>query len=325
MKLTRKKIRGLVVEELRLRAEADTQEMEAVDLSKTLELSPVEFAQELKRQQEVENYSEADMLNMWRQWSAAKRKKAEEDIPDLPASAVAPMSEPRGRAITATQSLYPDADSDEELARLQGDPEAAERAHTPTSPPRGGATMASAGAVGAPGGAGDGGGRKYQESERLFRHFFGDYDETTLNAMMTGPENETLKDIILQLYGWQLPRYRRTHSEPGTDVIKIAQEFEKEGKNIDGREDEFIERLQAYQYKTGKTEFEKVRMPPEQEAEDWAIKKLTTQKNLPPRDTVRAELIPKYIEYVKSKHPEEYKQLYDLALHNFEKFREEKS
>jgi len=324
MKLTRQKIRTLVVEELRLRSEADTQEMEAVDLSKTLELSPVEFAQELKRQQEVENYSEADMLNMWRQWSAAKRKKAEEDTPDLPSSAVAPVSEPRGQAITATQSLYPDADSDEELARLRLDPDAAQRAHTPASPPGGGTTMASAGAVGAPGGAGGaGGGRKYQESERLFRHFFGDYDETTLNAMMTGPENETLKDIILQLYGWQLPRYRRTHDEPGTDAIKIAQEFEKEGKDIDGHEDEFIERLQDYQYKTGKTEFEKVRMTPAEEAEDWAIKKLTTQKKMPPRGTVRPELIPKYVEYVKSKHPEEYKELYDLALSNFEKFREE--
>ena len=36
MKLTRQKIRALVVEELRLRTEADTQEMEPVDLSKTL-------------------------------------------------------------------------------------------------------------------------------------------------------------------------------------------------------------------------------------------------------------------------------------------------
>lgn len=324
MKLTRQKIRALVVEELRLRTEADTQEMEPVDLSKTLRLSPEEFAQELQRQQEIENYSEADMLNMWRQWSAAKRKQGEEDIPELPSSAVAPVSVPRGQSITATQSLYPDAESDEELARLQSDPDAALRARSPVSPPGGGATMASASPAGAPAGGGSaGGGRKYQESERLFRHFFGDYDDTTLNAMMAGPENETLKDIILQLYGWQLPRYRRTHNEPGTDVIKIAQEFEQEGKNIDGHEDEFIERLQAYQFKTGKAEFEKSRETPAQEAERWAIKKLTTQKNMPPPDTVRVSLIPKYIEYVKSKHPEEYQELYDVALQNFEKWREE--
>jgi len=324
MKLTRQKIRELVSEQVRLRTEADTQSMSPVELSKTMELSPVEFAQELKRQQDLENYSEADMLNMWRQWSAAKRKKGEEEIPELPSSASGPVNEPPGKAITATQSLYPDLESDEEIASLRQDPEAAERAAAPLTPPGSGTTMSSATPAGSRPAPGPGqGGRKFQESERLFRHFFGEYDEATLRAMMSGPENETLKDIILQLYGWQLPGHRRYHDEPGTDAIKIAQEFEKEGKDIDGHEDEFIERLQDYQYKTGKTEFEKVRMTPAEEAEDWAIKKLTTQKKMPPRDTVRPELIPKYIEYVKSKHPEEYKELYDLALSNFEKFREE--
>ncbi len=91
MKLTRQKIRELVSEQVRLRTEADTQSMSPVELSKTMELSPVEFAQELKRQQDLENYSEADMLNMWRQWSAAKRKKGEEEIPELPSSASGPL------------------------------------------------------------------------------------------------------------------------------------------------------------------------------------------------------------------------------------------
>ena len=326
MKLTRKKIKELVSEQVRLRVEADTQIMSPVKLAKTLELSPVEFAQELKREQELENYSEADMLNMWRQWSAAKRKKGEEEIPELPSTAVAPVSEPRGQAVTATQSMYPDLESDEEIASLRSDPGAAQRPVAPATPGSSGTTMASAAPAGpVPGAAGRGEGRKFQESERLFRHFFGEYDESALRAMMSGPENETLKEIILQLYGWQLPGHRRYYDGPGTDAIKIAQEFEAEGKQIDGHEDEFIERLQSYQYKSGKAEFEKIRMTPEQEAEDWAIKKLTTQKNLPPRDTVRAELIPQYIEYVKSKHPEEYKELYDLALHNFEKFREEEN
>ena len=324
MKLTRKTIRKLVAEQVRLRAEADTQIMSPVELSKTLELSPVEFAQELQRQQELENYSEADMLNMWRQWSAAKRKKGEEEISDLPSSAATPVSEPRAPSVTATQSMYPDLESDEEIASLRQDPEAAERAQSPVTPAGSGTTMATTTPASSTSAPGPGqGGRKFQESERLFRHFFGDYDEATLRAMMSGPENETLKDIILQLYGWQLPGHRRYYDEPGTDAIKIAQEFEKEGKDIDGHEDEFIERLQTYQFKTGKAEFEKTRMTPAEEAEDWAIKKLTTQKKLPGRDSVRAELIPKYVEYIKSKHPEEYKELYDLALHNFEKFREE--
>jgi len=321
MKLTRKTIRGLVAEQVRLRAEADTEALEPVNLAQTLELSPVEFAQELKRQQEIENYSEADMLNMWRQWSAAKRKKEEENIPDLPSTAAAPVSEPSVPSIEATQSMYPDLDSDEELASLRQDPESAERPEDAEDPQDSKTTMGAT-AIGPGAGVDASSGRKYQESERLFRHFFGHYDEPGLAAMMAGPENETLKDIILQLYGWQLPRYKRLHDEPGTDTIKIAQEFEKEGKDIDGNEDEFIERLQDYQYKSGKAEFEKIRDTPEQEAERWAIDKLVSKKNLAPPDTVRPHLISQYIEYVKSKHPEDYKELYDVALHNFEKFRE---
>ena len=323
MKLTRKTIRELVAEQVRLRAEADTERLDPVNLEKTLELSPVEFAQELKRQQEAENYSEADMLNMWRQWSAAKRKKEQENIPDLPSTAVAPVSEPRAPSIAATQSMYPDLESDEELDSLRRDPESAERPAGDTDP-QDSKTTIGARSVGAGGASVEpDSGRKYQESERLFRHFFGEYDEAALRAMMQGPENETLKDIILQLYGWQLPRYKRLHDGPGTDTIKIAQEFEKEGKDIDGNEEEFIERLHDYQYKTGKAEFEKSRDTPEQEAQRWAIDKLVGQKNLAPPDTVRPHLISQYIEYVKSKYPTEYKELYDLALYNFEKFREE--
>ena len=300
-----------------------TQELGPVSLDKTLKLSPVEFARELERQQKLENYSEAEMLRIWRQWSAAKREKEAEKISDLPTSAVEPVTSRPEKSITATQSMYPDLDSDDELDSLRRDPEAAERDELTDEPIGSRTTAASPRVRGQDIPPTEDGGRKYQESERLFRHFFGEYDDAALRAIMSGPENETLKDIILQLYGWQLPGYKRTHEAPGTDIIKIAQEFEKEGKDIDGNEDEFIERLQNYQYKAGKAQFEKSRQTPAEEAERWAIKKLTTQKNLAPPDTVRADLIPKYIEYVKSKHPEDYKELYDTALYNFEKFREE--
>jgi len=235
-----------------------------------------------------------------------------QDLPELPSSAVRPVG------------ITPDDESDEELAKLRSDPQAAERAQEPVTPPGGRTTASRPGVEGpdvtAPTPTSP---SRYKESERLFRHFFGDYDDDALELLLHNEPD--LEDIVKQLYGWQLPEYRRHFDAPGTDIVKIAQEFEKEEKSIIDNEEEFMERLQAYQFKSGKEEFEKIRITPEEEAEQWAIQKLVSQSNLPTPDSVRRDLIPQYIEYVKSKHGDEYQKLYDLALYNFKKFREEKN
>jgi hypothetical protein len=213
-----------------LRAEADTEEMPPVrDI--TRELTPVEFKKELAQQVKIEKYTEKDMLNMWRAWSAEKKKAEEANKPPPPVATALPAAaaEP---SLTATQDIDYDPDpTGEEYAKKWK-------------------------------------GKEYTESERLFRHFFGKYlddnNQPTPALKMQMDHDASLKDIVIQLYGWQLPASFRTTSKghvenyegPGTDIMKLAQEFESEDKQIEGNEEEFIERLQGYQWKTGKAQME---------------------------------------------------------------------
>jgi|1_EtaG_2_1085319.scaffolds.fasta_scaffold12691_3 hypothetical protein len=93
----------------------------------------------------------------------------------------------------------------------------------------------------------------YTESKRLFDRFFGKYGNDAPDAV----GNELLKKIILQLYGWGLPEYRRFYDEPGTTSVKIAQEFETEGKEIEGNEEEFRSRVEKFENEAAKIEFDK--------------------------------------------------------------------
>jgi hypothetical protein len=215
-----------------LRAEADTEEMPPVrDPSITRELTPVEFKKELAQQAEIEKYTEKDMLTMWRAWSAEKKKAEEANKPPPPVTTALPAvdAEP---SLTATQDIDydPDPTGEEYQKKWRG--------------------------------------KKYTESERLFRHFFGKYlddnNQPTPALKMQMDYDAHLKAIVIQLYGWQLPAAFRTtdkgHAEefegPGTDIMKLAQEFESEDKQIEGNEEEFLDRLQKYQWKTGKAQLE---------------------------------------------------------------------
>ena len=215
-----------------LQQEVDTEEMPPIgDPAATRELTPVEFKKELARQTEIEKYSEKDMLNMWRAWSAEKKKAEEANKPPPPVTAALPAADPQ-KSLSATQDIDydPDPTGAEYKKKWKG--------------------------------------KKYTESERLFRHFFGKYlddsNRPTDALKMQMDHDDHLREIIIQLYGWQLPAlFRATpqgHVEdyegPGTDIMKIAQEFESKGKPIEGNEDEFMEMLQSYQYKTGKAQME---------------------------------------------------------------------
>ena len=215
--LTEKRLRELAG----LRKEVDTEKLSPVKggaQEKTQELTPAQFARELAKEISLEKWTEKDILDHWRLWSAEKRKAEEANRPPPPPeSVVAPTAKGPSPDQTLSLDAVEDPTGSEFREKWKG--------------------------------------KKYTESERLFRHFFGKYDDDALEYMMHN--DDSLEDIIRQLYGWQLPRFREEGLEgPGTDTIKIAQQFEKERKSIDGNEEEFLDRLQKYQLRTGKAEFE---------------------------------------------------------------------
>ncbi len=214
-----------------LRQEAprtDTQVLEpgwraARGQDKTVALSPVEFQRELAKEIDLENWSEEKIEQAWRRWSAEKRKAEEANKPPPPpASVVAPTAKGPSPDQTLSLDAVEDPTGSEFREKWKG--------------------------------------KKYTESERLFRHFFGKYDDDKLELLMNN--KGSLEEIIRSLYGWQHPRWREDGIQtPATDTIKIAQQFEKERKSIDGNEEEFMDRLQKYQLRTGKAEFEPERLP----------------------------------------------------------------
>jgi hypothetical protein len=94
---------------------------------------------------------------------------------------------------------------------------------------------------------------EYSESKRLFDLFFGKYGNDAPDAV----GNKLLRNIVLQLYGWGLPGYSRGMDGPGTTSVKIAQEFEAEGKEIEGNEEEFRARVEKFENESGVIEFHK--------------------------------------------------------------------
>jgi len=81
----------------------------------------------------------------------------------------------------------------------------------------------------------------FTESRRLFKLFFGDWTPDALAQEMKHDNEFEL--VVRALYGWALPDYKRPHDRPNPGAIKIAQEFEAEGKDIEYNEKEFLERL----------------------------------------------------------------------------------
>jgi len=94
---------------------------------------------------------------------------------------------------------------------------------------------------------------EHSESKRLFDLFFGKYGNDAPDAV----GNKLLRNIVLQLYGWGLPGYSRGMDYPGTTSVKIAQEFEAEGKEIEGNEEEFRERVEKFENERDEIEFQK--------------------------------------------------------------------
>jgi len=87
------------------------------------------------------------------------------------------------------------------------------------------------------------------ESERLFNHFFGNYDDDALELLLH--EDPDLNEIVRHLYGWDLNRFPKMR-EPNPPYVEVAQDFEKEGKHILDNEDEFLDRLEPAMYRYGK-------------------------------------------------------------------------
>jgi len=87
------------------------------------------------------------------------------------------------------------------------------------------------------------------ESERLFNHFFGNYDDDALELLLH--EDPDLNEIVRHLYGWDLNRFPKMR-EPNPPYVEVAQDFEKEGKHILDNEDEFLDRLEPAMDRYGK-------------------------------------------------------------------------
>ena len=300
-----------------LRAEADTEEMPPVgDPEVTHQLTPVEFAQELAKQIDLEQVSEKELLAGWRQWSAAARQAREANKPPPPPESVLPADAVQ-QSLTATQDINYDPDPTGEEFKKKWS------------------------------------GRKYTESERLFRHFFGKYldsaNQPGIELYEAVIDNEDLLDIIIQLYGWQLPKEFRTKGEfgdlpavfgarfdskgaplfvqniehPGTDVMKLAQEFEAESKPIEGNEEEFIERLQGYQHKTGKAQMEPLKQAQAQamakenalgDIIDLAALRDPRYDNLPPVQHFTGQEREKYERQLMKVFKDDYEDLYKKYL-----------
>jgi len=91
-----------------------------------------------------------------------------------------------------------------------------------------------------------------EEAERLFNIFFADYDIDSLEIMThNDPE---LEDIVAKLYGWNLNLFPHD-VQPSPTIVKVAQDFEKEGKAILDNEGEFLDRVEKELYAVGLRDF----------------------------------------------------------------------
>jgi len=90
------------------------------------------------------------------------------------------------------------------------------------------------------------------EARRLFNIFFVDYDDDALETLVhNDPE---LEEILAKLYGWNLDLFPHD-VQPSPTIVKIAGQFEKEGKGIIDNEDEFLKRVEEDLYDVGLRDF----------------------------------------------------------------------
>tara|TARA_R110000782_G_scaffold94634_11_gene178445 strand:+ start:1003 stop:1653 length:651 start_codon:yes stop_codon:yes gene_type:complete len=98
-----------------------------------------------------------------------------------------------------------------------------------------------------------------EEAERLFRKFFAGIDEDALEIMIHN--DEELGEIVAKLYGWNLDLFPHDR-QPSPTIVKVAQDFEKERRDIVDNEDEFLSRVEQELYKTGLDKFKQGQSKP---------------------------------------------------------------
>ena len=91
-----------------------------------------------------------------------------------------------------------------------------------------------------------------EEAERLFRKFFAGIDEDALEIMIHN--DDELEEIVAKLYGWNLDLFPHDR-QPSPTIVKVAQDFEKERRDIVDNEDEFLSRVEQELYKMGVDKF----------------------------------------------------------------------
>lgn len=134
-----------------------------------------------------------------------------------------------------------------------------------------------------------------------------------------------LGDIVLQLYGWALPQARNAFLKPGTDIVLMAQQFEKENKPIIGNEAQFVTRTNDYIDSRAGAEGQrnKIINAPGNARRYAARDVLKVAKanpdtpDLPPLEWFTGEQRKKYEDQLIAVYPDKYKDLYKKYLQSF--------
>tara|TARA_R100000008_G_scaffold75351_2_gene54546 strand:+ start:184 stop:1005 length:822 start_codon:yes stop_codon:yes gene_type:complete len=86
-----------------------------------------------------------------------------------------------------------------------------------------------------------------------------EYGEDDLEVM--AHNDSEIQNLVNQLFGWFHPaamdsRGQPTYENPGRWAVMVAQQFEKEGKDLIDNAEEFNDRIEKLEISTGKKEFE---------------------------------------------------------------------
>jgi len=155
-------------------------------------------------------------------------------------------------------------------------------------------------------------------SDRQLKRWVARAEEDIRRGNKDSP-NIDIADALGQIIGWFHPAFhsrgKPTYDNPGPLGIEIAQEFEKEDRDIVRDAGEFIERLATREGAAGLAQFaQQPNVQPGVEARRQAILRISQEENLPHPDTVKPDLIKQYEEYVIKQAPEKYKDYYEGFL-----------
>jgi len=139
------------------------------------------------------------------------------------------------------------------------------------------------------------------EARRLFNIFFVDYDDDALETLVhNDPE---LEEILAKLYGWNLDLFPYD-VQPSPTIVKIAGQFEKEGKGIIDNEAEFLKRVEEDLYAVGLRDFATTDAGSEED-----LTRIQSQQSAELRSAAETFAVDEIIKILKNEQPEKHGKL----------------